>query len=123
DYECDSTYEGVIPNLERRYHETDSDYTRKNIHRFMEEALCNICDGKRLRPEILAVTLLGKSIIEVTDFSIEEAGVFFGGMAPELTETENHIARLILQEINNRLSFLKDVGLNYLTLGRTANTL
>lgn len=123
DYECDSTYEGVIPNLQRRYHETDSDYTRKNINRFMEEAICDTCGGKRLRPEILAITVVGKSIIEATNLSVDDAEGFFGSMAPKLTDNENHIARLILQEINNRLNFLKDVGLNYLTLNRSANTL
>lgn len=122
-YDCDSTYEGVIPNLERRYHETDSEHSRKNIHRFMEEDTCETCDGQRLRPEILAITVLDKSIIQITRFSIDDASDFFGGMMDQLTENEKHIARMILQEINNRLSFLRDVGLNYLTLNRSANTL
>ncbi len=123
DYECDSVYEGVIPNLERRYRESDSEYMRKNISRFMEETQCHTCRGRRLRPEVLAITLMGQSIIQTTEFSVEEAEGFFGGMGDQLNPNEYKIARLILQEILNRLRFLKDVGLNYLTLSRSANTL
>ena len=127
-YECDTTYEGVIPNLERRYHETDSDYIRKNIERFMEELTCETCGGKRLRPEILAITISDKSIFDVTEMSIEDVQEFFTKMLPEskeklLTKSEYAIARLIIQEVINRMKFLQNVGLSYLTLSRTANTL
>lgn len=127
-YETDTTYEGVIPNLERRYRESDSDYVRSNITKFMEETTCETCHGMRLRPEILAITVLNKSIIEATKMSIEEAHRFFEQMMPKgkkkvLTENEYKIARLIIQEITARLDFLQNVGLSYLTLDRSANTL
>jgi excinuclease ABC subunit A len=127
-YECETTYEGVIPNLERRYHESESDYIRKNIERFMEITICETCKGKRLRPEILAVTVLDKSIIDTTEMSIEETEDFFRKMIPTdekkaLKDSEYQIAHLIIQEILNRIQFLKNVGLNYLTMNRTANTL
>ncbi len=127
-YESETTYEGVVPNLERRYHETDSDYVRKNIEKFMEITTCESCKGMRLRPEILAITVLDKSIIEATKMSIEEAHDFFEHMKPVgkkkfLTDNEYKIARLIIVEIAARLEFLKNVGLSYLTLNRAANTL
>lgn len=127
-YECDTSYEGVIPNLERRYHESDSDYIQKNIERFMEELTCETCKGKRLRPEILAITVVGKSIFDVTEMSVEELQKFFADMLPEsnknlLTKSEFTIARMIIQEVINRLKFLGNVGLSYLTLSRSANTL
>ncbi|MBI5412020.1 excinuclease ABC subunit UvrA [Candidatus Peregrinibacteria bacterium] len=120
-YECETTYEGVIPNLERRYHTSESDYLRKNIEKFMEELRCETCKGKRLRPEILAVTLAEKSIIDVSEMSVESARDFFKGL--KLTDTERHIGRLVIQEILNRLQFLDNVGLAYLTLDRSASTL
>ncbi len=127
-YECDTTYEGVIPNLERRYHESDSDYVRKNIEKFMEITICETCGGKRLRPEILAITVLKKSIIEATQMSIEESDQFFKSLIPNgksktLSDSEYMIARLIINEILSRLQFLKNVGLGYLTMDRAANTL
>ncbi|MBU0576968.1 excinuclease ABC subunit UvrA [Patescibacteria group bacterium] len=127
-YETETTYEGVIPNLERRYHESESDYIRKNIERFMEITTCETCEGKRLRPEILAITVLDKSIIDATEMSIEDAEKYFKQMIPDgknkvLSDSEYIIARLIIQEILNRLQFLKNVGLSYLTMNRTANTL
>ncbi len=127
-YECDTTYEGVIPNLERRYHESDSDYVRKNIERFMEELTCSTCQGKRLRPEILSITIADQSIYDVTEMSIETAQVFFSDLLPEskkniLTTSEFSIARMIIQEVLSRLQFLHNVGLAYLTLNRSANTL
>ncbi|MBN2306738.1 excinuclease ABC subunit UvrA [Candidatus Peregrinibacteria bacterium] len=127
-YETDTTYEGVIPNLERRYHDSDSDYVRKNIERFMEVTTCETCRGMRLRPEILAITVLGKSIIEATKLSIEDADKFFKSMIPDghkkkLTDNEYRIARLIINEIIARLQFLMNVGLSYLTLNRGASTL
>lgn len=127
-YETQTTYEGVIPNLERRYHESDSDYVRKNIERFMEELTCGLCNGKRLRPEILSITVDERSIYDVTEMSIEEAQAFFETMLPEsglhkLTQSEYMIGRLIIQEVISRLQFLHNVGLAYLTLNRSANTL
>ena len=127
-YECDTTYEGVIPNLERRYHESESDYIRKNIEKFMEITLCETCEGKRLRPEILAITVLEKSIIDATEMSIDDAENFFKKLIPTgkeklLSDNEYTIARLIIVEVLNRLQFLRNVGLGYLTMNRTANTL
>lgn len=126
-YECDTTYEGVIPNLERRYHESESDYVKKNIQKFMEELTCSTCDGKRLRPEVLSITIADKNIFDTTEFSVEKGKTYFESLMPggknALSETDYAIARLILQEIISRLSFLLDVGLAYLTLSRAANTL
>jgi excinuclease ABC subunit A len=119
--ELEVTFEGVIPNLERRYHETESDYIQKEIEKFMRVLPCPTCMGKRLRPEILAVTINDKSIIDVTALSIKRALDYFQNL--NLTETQQQIARLILREITNRLQFLMDVGLGYLTLERTASTL
>ncbi|MBU1992572.1 MAG: excinuclease ABC subunit UvrA [Patescibacteria group bacterium] len=116
-----TSFEGVIPNLERRYLETDSDYVRKKIEGFMRILKCPECNGKRLRPEVLAVTVDGRNIIQVTEMSIKEAINSFENL--KLSKTEEEIARLILKEVKNRLQFLIDVGLSYLTLNRSANTL
>jgi len=115
------TYEGVIPNLERRYNETDSDYVRRDIEKYMQILTCPTCDGKRLKKEILAVTLDKKSIIDVTEFSVASATVFFKTL--RLSHYQQMIASRITKEINDRLSFLNNVGLNYLTLSRSASTL
>ena len=127
-YETATHYEGVIPNLERRYHESESEYIRKNIERFMEVNLCESCKGKRLRSEVIAITILDKSIIDLTEMSINDAEAFFETMVPKgkkkpLSDSEYIIAKLILQEVVNRLMFLRNVGLGYLTMNRTANTL
>lgn len=119
--EYSMSFEGVIPNLERRYMETDSDYIRKKIEKYMQILECPECKGKRLRPEILAVTIEGKSIIDVTDQSVNRSSAFFQKL--KLTDMQNQIARPILKEVANRLQFLEDVGLSYLTLNRAANTL
>lgn len=116
-----TTYEGVIPNMERRYHETDSEFVRKEISKFMAEHECPVCKGKRLKPEILAVTIADQSIVDVTTLSIENAVDFFNSL--KLSERDETIARQILKEIRSRLLFLNDVGLSYLTLDRSANTL
>ncbi len=116
-----TTYEGVVPNMERRYHETDSDFVRREISKYMAEHQCPVCEGKRLKPEILAVTIAGKSIVDITMGSIENVGIFFDSL--KLNERDSQIAYQILKEIRARLSFLRDVGLNYLTLDRSANTL
>jgi excinuclease ABC subunit A len=116
-----TTYEGVIPNLERRHRETDSDFIRRDIERFMQERPCHACLGKRLKPEVLAVTVHGSSIMDICELSIDDAVKLFASM--KLTATENKIAHQILKEINARLRFLQDVGLNYLNLARSAVSL
>jgi excinuclease ABC subunit A len=122
----DTRYEGLIPNLERRYRETDSDWTRSEIERFMTPRPCPACNGKRLKPEALAVTIAERTIAEVTSLSIVEAQGFTAMLAAvdtPLSPREQAIANLILKEIAARLTFLVDVGLDYLTLDRTAGTL
>ncbi len=118
----DTTYEGVIPNLERRHKDTDSDFMRRDIERFMRERECYTCKGARLKPEVLAVTVHKLSITDVIDLSVDDALKLF---RDDLTLTENEviIAKQILREINARLGFMHDVGLSYLELGRAANTL
>jgi excinuclease ABC subunit A len=114
-------FEGVIPNLERRYRETDSENVRENLERFMNVMPCPSCEGARLRKESLFVRVGGKNIREVTALSITEAESFFDGL--QLAEKEAEIARRVLKEIRERLSFLSHVGLDYLTLDRTSGTL
>ncbi len=117
----DTTYEGVIPNLERRHKETDSDFMRRDIERFMRERPCHVCKGRRLRPEVLAVTIAGKSIMDICELSIDDANKLFGTL--KLSEKEQKIASQIFKEICARLKFMQDVGLNYLSLARSAVTL
>lgn len=114
-------FEGVIPNVERRYRETDSDFVRNKLEKFMLLKDCESCGGKRLRRDILGVLLGGKNIIETTALSISESRKFFGEL--KLNENEQKIAKLVLQEIDARLSFLENVGIAYLNLDRAANTL
>ncbi|MFO2551102.1 excinuclease ABC subunit UvrA [Alicyclobacillus cycloheptanicus] len=114
-------FEGVVPNLERRYRETASDYIREFIEDFMSAKPCPACKGKRLKPQSLAVRIGDRNIAAVTDLSVMECIRFFENLA--LTEKEYQIARLILREIQSRLGFLRDVGLEYLTLSRSAGTL
>lgn len=116
-----TTYEGVIPNLERRHKETDSDFMRTDIERFMVEKPCYACKGKRLKPEVLAITVDEHSIMDICDMSIDDAIDFFEHV--NFSDKEMHIARQVLKEVNARLGFLQDVGLNYLTLLRSATTL
>jgi excinuclease ABC subunit A len=116
-----TSYEGVVPNLQRRYHETDSDFMKREIEKYMRELPCPLCKGARLKPEVLAVTIADRSIIDVTNLSIEKASQFFSDL--KLNERDNQIARQVLKEIRERLKFLVDVGLEYLTLERSANTL
>lgn len=116
-----TTYEGVVPNLERRYKETESDFIRRDIERFMQERPCHACNGRRLKPEVLAVTVADKSIMDVCELSIDDAVAFFEKL--KLNETQLHIAHQILKEVKARLQFLQDVGLNYLNLARSAVTL
>jgi excinuclease ABC subunit A len=116
-------FEGVIPNLERRYKETESDFSRKQIERFMDREKCPECGGARLKKEILKVTIDDKNIIDVTEMSVSEARSFFESIPNKLSKRDQEISKLILHEILNRLTFLEDVGLTYLTLSRSANTL
>ncbi|MDO5343720.1 MAG: excinuclease ABC subunit UvrA [Candidatus Saccharibacteria bacterium] len=118
----DTTYEGVIPNLERRWKETDSEFMRKDIERFMRQRDCFVCKGARLKPVVLAVTVHGLNIMDVCDLGVADALDLFGKKL-QLTEQEMTIARLILKEITARLGFMNNVGLSYLELGRAANTL
>ncbi|NQT23615.1 MAG: excinuclease ABC subunit UvrA [Candidatus Omnitrophica bacterium] len=115
------SFEGVIPNLERRFKETESEYVKTEINKFMSVLPCPACNGKRLKPESLAVTVGGKNIHDVTGFSIKEANEFFSLL--KLGVPERKIAHQILKEIGSRLTFMKDVGLDYLTLDRRSNTL
>ncbi|GLG01352.1 UvrABC system protein A [Alicyclobacillus hesperidum subsp. aegles] len=114
-------FEGVIPNLERRHRETASDSIREFIESFMSAKPCPACHGKRLKPQSLAVLIGGRNIADVTEMSVGDALAFFGDLT--LSEKEMHIARQILKEIESRLGFLRDVGLDYLTLARSAGTL
>jgi excinuclease ABC subunit A len=114
-------FEGVIPNVERRYRETSSDYVREQMEKYMAQQPCPTCKGNRLKKESLAVLVGGKHIGEVTALSVTEALEFFQNL--QLSEKEKKIAHLILREITERLSFLKNVGLDYLTLNRSAGTL
>ncbi|HSW85553.1 MAG TPA: excinuclease ABC subunit UvrA [Candidatus Saccharimonadales bacterium] len=117
----ETTYEGVIPNLERRHKETDSDFIRRDIERFMQEKPCHACQGLRLKPEVLAITITDNSIMDICQLSIDDALKWFNGL--KLNDKETKIAHLILREIGARLQFLQDVGLNYLNLLRGAATL
>ncbi|MEO9237074.1 MAG: excinuclease ABC subunit UvrA, partial [Jatrophihabitantaceae bacterium] len=116
-----ASYEGVVPWLERRHAETDSDWSREKYEGYMREVDCPTCGGTRLKPEILAVTVAGRSIAEVCALSIGDAARFLAGL--ELTEREEIIALRVVKEINARLGFLVDVGLDYLSLNRAAATL
>lgn len=118
----DTTYEGVIPNLERRHKETDSDFMRRDIERFMRERECYTCKGARLKPEVLAITVHGLSITDVVNLSVDDAYSLFRDDL-KLSDKEQFIAKQILREILARLGFMHDVGLSYLELGRAANTL
>lgn len=118
----DSAYEGVIPNLERRHKETDSEFMRKDIERFMRERQCHMCKGARLKPVVLAITVHGLSIMDICNLGVDDALDLFTNTL-KLTEQELFIARQIMKEINSRLGFMSNVGLNYLELARAANTL
>ncbi|KPJ57122.1 excinuclease ABC subunit A [Parcubacteria bacterium DG_74_2] len=120
-------FEGVIPWLERKYHETESDYAREEIKKYMIEKKCEICKGKRLKPEVLAVKVAEKSIADVSEMQIDKAKDFFEKLisnpSKKLTENKMKIGRPILKEILNRLQFLIDVGLDYITIGRKTDSL
>ncbi|MER8624592.1 excinuclease ABC subunit UvrA [Mesorhizobium sp. M1143] len=122
-YKTTKTFEGVIPNLERRWKETESAWMREEIERFMSATPCPVCKGYRLKPEALAVKIAGKHIGEVTEQSIRNADKWFTELPPHLNDQQNEIAVRVLKEIRDRLRFLNDVGLDYLTLSRNSGTL
>lgn len=118
----ETTYEGVIPNLERRHKETDSDFIRKDIERFMREHECYVCKGARLKPVVLAVTIHGLNIMDICNLDVDNAlDMFINNL--KLNKQEQLIGEQIIKEIIARLEFMQRVGLNYLELGRAANTL
>ncbi len=116
-------WEGIIPQTMRLYRQTESDWRKASIEKFMRSSQCSVCEGKKLQPVPLAVKIIGKSIIDITDLSIEQAVTFFMNLDSQLTKKELIIAKAILKEINERLGFLKNVGIGYLTLSRAAKTL
>ncbi len=120
-FEYNSAFKGILDDLQRRYLETSSEGVKEWLEGFMEKKTCRNCDGKRLKPEALAVLVHGLNIDRVTRMSIKEASAFFRAL--ELSETEEHIAQQIMKEIRDRLTFLESVGLEYLTLHREAATL
>ncbi|MCV3208464.1 excinuclease ABC subunit UvrA [Mesorhizobium sp. YC-39] len=122
-YKTTKTFEGVIPNLERRWKETESAWMREEIERFMSATPCPACNGYRLKPEALAVKIAGKHIGEVTEQSIRKADQWFTELPAQLNDKQNEIAVRVLKEIRERLRFLNDVGLDYLTLSRNSGTL
>jgi excinuclease ABC subunit A len=122
-YETKKPFEGVVANLERRWRETDSAWVREELARFQGEAPCEACNGYRLKPEALAVKIAGRHIGEVSAFSIREADAWFRALPGHLTPQRQEIARRILREITERLGFLNDVGLEYLTLARGSASL
>ena len=122
-YQTTKPFEGVIPNLDRRWKETDSSWVREELERFQHESKCETCGGARLKPEALAVKLAGLNISQTTEFSIGEAVKWFLELSPKLTPKQREIAARILKEVNERLGFLDNVGLSYLTLNRTSGTL
>ncbi|MBZ9700700.1 MULTISPECIES: excinuclease ABC subunit UvrA [unclassified Mesorhizobium] len=122
-YKTTKTFEGVIPNLERRWKETESAWMREEIERFMSATPCPACRGYRLKPEALAVKIAGKHIGEVTEQSIRKADQWFTDLPAQLNDKQNEIAVRVLKEIRERLRFLNDVGLDYLTLSRNSGTL
>lgn len=119
--EYNRPFEGALNNIERRYRESTSDYFKEKMNQYMVTRECPDCRGKRLKPEVLAVTVGGKNIAQLSEMSIREALSFIDGL--ELSETDSKIAHQILKEIKARLTFLADVGLDYLTLSRSAGTL
>jgi excinuclease ABC subunit A len=122
-YNVTKPFEGVLKNLQRRWQETDSAWVREEMSRYQAEKPCAVCQGARLKPEALCVRVAGKTIAEASDLSIRRAHEWFEGVLPSLTPQRAEIARRILREIGDRLQFLVDVGLDYLTLARGSATL
>jgi excinuclease ABC subunit A len=123
EYETRKPFEGVVPNLERRWRETDSSWVREELERFQSSKPCEACNGHRLKPEALAVKIKGLHISEVTLMSIDQAATWFKELNQTLTQKQRDIAARILKEINERLGFLVNVGLEYLTMARNSGTL
>ena len=119
----ETKYEGVIPNLMRRYKETDSEYIRREIDKYMVIKTCPACGGKRLKREVLGITIDNKNIIDVSDATVENAFKFFDNLPKKLSGEDNQIAKQVIKEIKERLSFLIDVGLPYLAINRNSATL
>ena len=122
-YEVNKTFEGVLPNLERRWRETDSSWVREELGRYQSETPCEVCGGARLKPEALAVKIAGQDIAYASTLAIRPARDWFASLEGQLSDKQMEIARRILKEINDRLRFLVDVGLEYLNLSRASGTL
>ena len=122
-YQTTKPFEGLIPNMERRYKETDSAWAREELSKYQAISPCDICAGQRLKPAALAVKIAGLTVSEVTEMSISEAVLWFDALDAQLTEKQAEIAYRILKEIKERLGFLNNVGLDYLTLSRSSGTL
>ncbi len=122
-YKVNKPFEGVIANLERRWRDTDSDKVRENLSKYQTKQPCEVCQGYRIKPEAQAVKIAGLHIGEVCELSVEDALTWFEEVPKKLSKQQNDIATRVLKEINERLFFLKSVGLNYLTLSRTSGTL
>ncbi len=122
-YEVNKTFEGVLPNLERRWRETDSSWVREELARYQSETPCGVCGGARLKPEALSIKIAGKNVAEVSILAIRPACDWFASLEGQLSDKHMEIARRVLKEINDRLSFLVDVGLEYLNLSRASGTL
>ncbi|MBO1087481.1 excinuclease ABC subunit UvrA [Enterococcus hirae] len=119
--DVETTFEGVLKNIKRRYHDTNSDFTREQMRQYMTELTCQTCHGYRLNPQALSVQINGTNIGQTNELSIQKAVNFFSNLT--LSDQEKVIAKPILKEVNDRLSFLENVGLDYLTLSRTSGTL
>jgi excinuclease ABC subunit A len=122
-YETKKPFEGVITNLERRFRESESEWAREELQKYFTDIPCSACNGKRLKPEALAVKIAGRDIGSAADLSVKRAAEWFAGLPGELTAKQNEIAGRVLKEIRERLKFLIDVGLEYLTLARASGTL
>ncbi len=122
-YTTERPFEGVLPNLQRRWRETESAWLKEELGRYLSSAPCEACDGFRLKPEALAVKIHGRHIGEVTDLAIEAAAAWFKELPAHLSAKQQEIARRILKEVNDRLGFLRNVGLGYLTLARDSGSL
>ncbi|RYF92183.1 MAG: excinuclease ABC subunit UvrA [Caulobacteraceae bacterium] len=122
-YEVVKPFEGVLPNLERRWRETDSSWVREELGRYQSDTPCEACGGARLRPEALAVKIAGRNVAEISGMAIRPAKEWFASLEGQLSDKQMEIARRILKEINDRLRFLVDVGLDYLNMSRASGTL
>src|SRR5262249_35133191 len=119
-YETKKPFEGIVTNLERRCRETESEWAREELGKYFTDIPCAACNGYRLKPEALCVKVGGKHIGEVAELSVKRAGEWFEAVPKKLNKQQNEIAVRILKEIRDRLTFLNDVGLDYLTLSRSS---